>query len=129
MTDLVGLTQIAERLGVPRGTVDSWRHRGKPPEPYLMIGIIRTGNGRLSRTGTVGMSSDHEPIKIQVRDPVTDELLEESLIENDYLIICAGRCYLAHTGPRQRNARPDGKGSSTSMSRRKTAVPLVWTTQ
>jgi hypothetical protein len=43
------------------------------------------------------MSSNHEPIKIQVRDPVTDELLEESLIENDYLIICAGRCYLAHT--------------------------------
>jgi predicted site-specific integrase-resolvase len=39
VTDLVGLTQIAERLGVPRGTVDSWRHRGKLPEPNLMIGI------------------------------------------------------------------------------------------
>jgi len=39
MTDLVGLTQIAERLGVPRNTVDSWRARGKLPEPDLMIGI------------------------------------------------------------------------------------------
>jgi predicted site-specific integrase-resolvase len=38
MTDLVGLTQIAERLAVPRNTVDSWRHRGKLPPPDLMIG-------------------------------------------------------------------------------------------
>ena len=35
---LVGLTQIAERLGVPGNTVDSWRHRGKLPVPDLKIG-------------------------------------------------------------------------------------------
>lgn len=38
-----------------------------------------------------------EAIKIQVRDPTTDELLEETVIENDYLIICAGGCYVGHT--------------------------------
>jgi predicted site-specific integrase-resolvase len=39
VTDLVGLTQIAERLDVPRSTVDSWRRRGRLPQPALMIGI------------------------------------------------------------------------------------------
>jgi hypothetical protein len=37
--DLVGITQIAERLGPPRGTVDSWRSRGQLPEPDHMLGI------------------------------------------------------------------------------------------
>jgi hypothetical protein len=33
MTDLVGLTEIAERLGNPVDTVKKWRHRGLLPEP------------------------------------------------------------------------------------------------
>ena len=38
MDDPVGLNQIAERLGVPRATVDTWRHRGQLPEPELTLG-------------------------------------------------------------------------------------------
>ncbi len=35
--DLVGVREIAERLGVPRGTVAIWRHRAQMPEPEWTI--------------------------------------------------------------------------------------------
>lgn len=35
--DLVGVREIAERLGVPRGTVAIWRHREQMPEPEWTI--------------------------------------------------------------------------------------------
>jgi hypothetical protein len=39
MADLVGITQIAQRLEKPRNTVDSWRRRGHLPEPDQYVGI------------------------------------------------------------------------------------------
>lgn len=33
-------------------------------------------------------------VKIQIRDPDTDELLEESIISNDYAVICVGNRYI-----------------------------------
>lgn len=33
-------------------------------------------------------------IKVQVRDPETDELLEEKLVDNDYIVVCAGDRYI-----------------------------------
>jgi hypothetical protein len=34
------------------------------------------------------------PIKVQVRDPETDELLEEKILNNDFTVICAGNRYI-----------------------------------
>ena len=39
----------------------------------------------------------HEPIKITVTDPETGEILAERILDNDYLILCAGNRYLAGT--------------------------------
>lgn len=36
--EVVGLPEIAERLGVKRPTVDMWRHRGVLPEPSWTVG-------------------------------------------------------------------------------------------
>ena len=33
-------------------------------------------------------------VKVQIRDPETDELLEETLLNNDYTVICAGDRYI-----------------------------------
>lgn len=41
--------------------------------------------------------SAEKPIKVQVRDPDTDELLGERTIDNDYMVICAGECYVSNT--------------------------------
>lgn len=38
-----------------------------------------------------------DPIKVTISDPNTGEVLGEQTIENDYLVICAGDRYLAHT--------------------------------
>ena len=38
-----------------------------------------------------------EPIKITVTDPKTGEILGEQIIENDYVLICAGNTYLHDT--------------------------------
>lgn len=38
-----------------------------------------------------------EPIKVTVSDPTTGEVLGEQIVENDYVVICAGDRYLAHT--------------------------------
>jgi predicted DNA-binding transcriptional regulator AlpA len=37
-TEPVGLAEIAERLGVKRGTVDMWRTRGQLPAPRWTVG-------------------------------------------------------------------------------------------
>lgn len=34
----MGLAEIAQRMGVERGTVDQWRHRGLLPEPRWTVG-------------------------------------------------------------------------------------------
>lgn len=46
------------------------------------------------------------PIKVTVTDPETGEVLGERTIENDYMVICAGRKFLAHT------ASYPGKGTT-----------------
>ena len=33
-------------------------------------------------------------VKIQIRDPDTDELLEEKILDNDYVVVCAGNRYI-----------------------------------
>ena len=38
-----------------------------------------------------------EPIKVTVTDPDTGEVLGEQVIEDDYMVICAGNRYLAGT--------------------------------
>lgn len=37
---------------------------------------------------------EERPIKVTVTDPETGEVLGEQVIENDYMVICAGRCDL-----------------------------------
>jgi len=32
-----GSGEVAEYLGVPRGTVNSWRSRGQMPKPYVVL--------------------------------------------------------------------------------------------
>lgn len=36
-------------------------------------------------------------LKVTVSDPTTGEVLGEQVIYDDYLLICAGHTYLAHT--------------------------------
>lgn len=36
-------------------------------------------------------------IKVQVRDPDTDEVLEERIVHNDFVVICAGDRYIKST--------------------------------
>jgi hypothetical protein len=33
-------------------------------------------------------------VKVQIRDPDTDELLEEKIVDNDYIVVCAGNRYI-----------------------------------
>lgn len=40
MVDLVSPVEIADRLGVPVGTVHQWRHRGVLPEPEWVLSRI-----------------------------------------------------------------------------------------
>lgn len=44
-----------------------------------------------------------EPIKVTVSDPDTGEVLGERVLEDDYMIICAGEAYLDST-----NTYPNG---------------------
>lgn len=37
------------------------------------------------------------PVKVTVSDPETGEVLGEQVIDNDYVLICAGNRYVAHT--------------------------------
>jgi hypothetical protein len=37
LPELIGLKEIAELKGVPRGTADSWRSRGDLPEPDITL--------------------------------------------------------------------------------------------
>jgi hypothetical protein len=39
----------------------------------------------------------HAPIKVTVTDPESGEVLGEHTIENDYVLVCAGSCYLDGT--------------------------------
>lgn len=36
-------------------------------------------------------------IKVTVSDPETGEVLAEQVVQDDYVLLCAGRTYLAHT--------------------------------
>ena len=38
--------------------------------------------------------SEDGPVKVTVSDPATGKVLEEKLVDNDYLIICAGNRYV-----------------------------------
>lgn len=38
-----------------------------------------------------------DPIKVTVTDPDTGEVLAERIIDNDYVVLCAGNRYAAHT--------------------------------
>ena len=38
-----------------------------------------------------------DPIKVTVSDPATGEVLGEQIVDNDYVLICAGNRYLAST--------------------------------
>lgn len=38
-----------------------------------------------------------DPIKVTVSDPNTGEVLGEQVIEDDYVLICAGRTHVAST--------------------------------
>lgn len=38
-----------------------------------------------------------EPIKVTVTDPGTGEVLAEQVLDDDYVVICAGARYVAHT--------------------------------
>lgn len=40
------------------------------------------------------MSQYQKPIKVTLSDPETGDTLEEKVIANDYVIICAGRRYV-----------------------------------
>lgn len=37
------------------------------------------------------------PIKVTISDPETGEVFEEAVVQNDYLLICAGTAYLNGT--------------------------------
>ena len=41
--------------------------------------------------------SGPDRLKVTVSDPTTGEVLEEKVIYDDYVLICAGHPYLAHT--------------------------------
>lgn len=43
------------------------------------------------------MSEDNKPVKVTVTDPDTGEVLGEVVVENDYVLICAGNRYLDST--------------------------------
>lgn len=38
-----------------------------------------------------------DPIKVTVTDPTTGEVLGEQVVENDYVLVCAGTAELTHT--------------------------------
>ncbi len=38
-----------------------------------------------------------EAVKVTVTDPASGEVLGEAVVDNDYLLIVAGRCFLAGT--------------------------------
>lgn len=41
--------------------------------------------------------SGEKPVKVTVSDPETGEILAETIIKDNYVLIPAGDCYLAHT--------------------------------
>ncbi len=40
------------------------------------------------------MAEHKSKVKVQIRDPETDELLEEKIVDNDYIVVCAGDRYI-----------------------------------
>ncbi len=40
------------------------------------------------------MNEHKNKVKVQIRDPDTDELLEEKIVDNDYIVVCAGNRYI-----------------------------------
>ena len=37
---------------------------------------------------------NQKPVKVVVSDPVSGEVLEERIVDNDYILICAGNRYV-----------------------------------
>lgn len=40
---------------------------------------------------------DFGPVKVTVSDPDTGEVLGEAVIENDYMVVCAGNRWVSNT--------------------------------
>ena len=38
-----------------------------------------------------------EPVKVTVTDPETGEVLAETVVTDDYVLVCAGTCRLTYT--------------------------------
>lgn len=38
-----------------------------------------------------------DPVKVTVTDPDTGEVLGEQIVDDDYVVVCAGRCTLDQT--------------------------------
>jgi hypothetical protein len=52
---------------------------------------------RCHAAGDGGGPTVADAVKVTVTDPETGEVLGEQLLDNDYMVLCAGNRYVAHT--------------------------------
>lgn len=60
--EIVGIPEIADRLGVPRPTLDTWRRRGELPEPGYMIGNRPAWRWSVIRTWALRTGANRKPL-------------------------------------------------------------------